>query len=289
MTTLITGATGTVGGHTATQLLDAGAKGIRVGTRRKETAAAFAERGAEVVQLDLEQPSSLGDAFAGVKRLLLVGPMPKDFGAATAEVIDAAKAAGVEFVLRISALGADATSEQNHLAKQHGIAEEHLKKSGLGYTILQPTFFADNFINFQGDAIRGQSTIYGASGEGKASYIDSEDIGRVSARILSEPDAHDGKTYVLTGPAAHSDAEIAALLSDVLGRTVRYVDLPPEQLLAGMKQGGLPDWLAESLVALEDVKKQGWAADVSPAVEQITGKKPGPVRDYFVKNRAKLS
>lgn len=288
MTILITGATGTIGSQVASELLDRGAS-VRVASRRPEALARFAERGAEVTRIDLEDPASLAPALAGVTRAFVVGPQSgPDFGAHIELVVAAAAAAGVEHLLRYSALGADPEAPLA-LSREHGVAEAHVKAGPIPWTILEPTFYQDNIITFSGDSIRSEGVFYGAAGDGAATYVSSADIARVAAAILEDPAPHAGATYVLTGPEALSSAALAALATEVLGREIRYVDLPPETLGAGMRGAGLPGWLADALVGLEAVKRDGYAAAVSPAVREITGRDPESYRTFLERNRGKLA
>ncbi len=287
-TTFITGATGTIGNQLARLLLERGDHTVRVGTRRPEAAAALAALGAEVAALDLDDPSTLPAAFAGVDRLFLVGPQTtSEFGATVQPILAAAKAAGVRFVLRLSALGAS-TDGGFALAREHGIGEAHVAASGIDWAILRPTFFQDNLLNFQGAAVAKDGAFYGASGGGAVSYISSADVARTAASILADPAPHVGKRYVLTGPEAMTDEALAALATDVIGKPLRYVDVTPDQLRGSMVEAGMPAWIADSLVALESVKAQGYAAEVSPAVEDITGKPPETYRAFLARNRARL-
>jgi uncharacterized protein YbjT (DUF2867 family) len=190
----------------------------------------------------------------------------------------------VKFILRMSAFGAHPDSPDG-ISREHGQCEELVKKSGLGWAIVQPTFFQDNFINFQGQNIVATGAFYGASAGQKTAYIASEDIAASAAAILKSPDAHQGKTYVLTGPSAHTDAEVATLLGDVLGRPVNYVDLPPEQFQGGLLAQGAPAWMADHITKLEGFKSRGEAAATTPSVKTITGRDPEPLRSYLTRNR----
>lgn len=288
MTILITGATGNIGGQLARELLDRGEK-IRAASRRPKTLSALSELGAEVVRLDLEDPTTHDAAFAGVERMFLVGPQGgPDFGAQVGPVLAAASRAGVKHVLRYSALGADPDAGFA-LAREHGIAEQLVKDSGIGWTLLGPTFYQDNLINFAGDSIRGQSTWYGASGTGKTAYVSSADIARTAATILENPDAHAGNKYTLTGPEAVTDAELAGLATEVLGREISYVDLPADKLAAGMREHGMPEWMVESMVALEGIKRDGYAAEISSDIRDVTGHEPETYRSFLERNRGKLA
>lgn len=286
-TTLITGATGTVGNQIARLLLAQGAS-IKVATRDKARAEDLARKGAEVVELDLEDRDSVAAALEGIDRLFLVGPQgDAEFGEKVAPIMAAAKRAGVSYVLRLSAFGASPDG-RFVLAKQHGIGERYVQQSGIDWTVLEPTFFQDNLIKYQGDAVRGQGAFYGASGQGKVSYISSADIARVAAAILSDPTAHVGKTYVLTGPEALSDREVAAIAHDVTGKAIEYVNLAPEVYGANLRNAGMPDWFVDSFLALEAVKRDGYATEVTSVVQDITGQPPESYRTFLQRQRNQL-
>lgn len=287
MTILITGATGTIGRQIARELLDRGAS-IRAASRDPGKLSALADRGAEVVRVDLDDPATLEPAFAGASAAFVVGPDGPTFGDAYEAIVAAASRAGLGHLLRYSALGADPDASFA-LARGHGVAETHVKNGDVPWTLLRPTFYQDNLVNFTGDSIRDEGRFYGASGDGAAAFISSADIARVAATVLESPADHAGQTYTLTGPEALTAAEVAALASEILGREIRYVDLPPEQLAAGLRQAGMADWFVDSMLALENVKRQGWAAEVSPAVRDLTGRDPETYRSFLERNRGKLA
>lgn len=279
MTILITGATGTVGSRVAAALLERGER-VRVGVRAPEKAAALREAGAEVVRLDFEDPSTLAPAFEGVRRAFLLVPFVEDFDRLVPEVLAEAKRAGVSFVVKLSAVGAEPDALLP-IGRRHAAADRAVAESGLGYAILQPTFFQDNILKFQRDALREQGAFYGASHGGRASYVSSRDIAEVAAEILVDPAAHDGARYVLTGPEALEDARVAELASAAFGAPVRYVDVPDDAYADSMRQRGAPEWMVESMLGLERLKSSGQAAGVSPAVEQILGRPPEPMASFL--------
>lgn len=286
MTTMICGATGTIGSQLARELLVRGER-VRAVSRRPAALSSLAEAGADVARVDLEEPSSLPAALEGVSKLFLVGPDVPEFGLRIKPVMAALEGSGVRFVLRYSAFGAS-SSAPFVLARQHGIAEEHVEAAGIPWAVLQPTFYQDNLINFAGEGIRVRGEFYGASGPGRTSYVSSADIVAVAATLLQRPEEHHGRRYVLTGGEALSDAELAELVSAVLDRPIRYVDLSPEELAAGMRARGMPGWIVDSLVALEGIKRAGLASAVSPAVSEITGREPETYRAFLARNRERL-
>ncbi len=274
MTILITGATGTVGSKTVSSLAALGVKAVS-GVRTP--------KGAGSVHADLDDANSLNRAFEGVKRLLLITPFVESFEPQVTRALSAAKRAGVEHVVRLSAAGASPDAGME-LARQHGRADEALKASGMGWTIVKPLFFQDNFVKFQADTIKKDGAFYGASKGGRSAYISSRDIGEVLAKVLQDPAPHAGKTLDLTGPEALSDSQAADIIGQALGKTVRYVDLEPEQLEAGLRSSGTPDWMVDGLIALEAVKANGWAAEVSPVVQSVLGKEGQRFADFIAEN-----
>lgn len=284
-TILITGATGTIGKQVAQSLLSKGAN-VRVGLRDPAKGAELAEAGATVVPFDFEKPETFAPAFEGVERVFLLSPFVENFVELVEQAARAATDAGVKFIARLSALGADPNSPEG-LSGQHGRAEEAIKASGADWAVLRPTFFQDNVLNYQAPTL-AQGSFYGASHAGKTSYVSSRDVAEVAAAILLTPQSHAGKTYTLTGPKALSDEELAGLLSRVSGRSIAYVDLPDAQLLQGQVDAGSPRWRAEHLVALEGVKAAGWAASTSPDVQAVLGRAPEGYADFLGRNQARI-
>lgn len=280
---LVTGATGTIGRQVALALAKAGAD-VRAGVRDPGKARDLADAGAELARLDWSDPASVAAAFAGVDRLFLLTPFVEDPTPMIEAALAAAKEAGVQHVVRLSAAGADSSSDFV-LARKHGLHEEAVKGSGIAWTILRPNFFMDNLVNFgPAQTIKAEGRIYGAAGDGKASWVSSVDVGEAAAAILRQPEPHAGQTYVLTGSEAISNPEIASLLGERLGREVVYVDLTLEQQRDALQQQGTPQWMVEGFVGLENVKRSGWAAGVSPAVEQLTGRPPESLSAFVQRN-----
>ena len=276
---LVIGATGTIGTQVVAALRERGAE-VRAGVRDPAKATALRELGAQLVRFDYADPSSYAAALDGIERVFSLSPFSADFEHVLAPFAASLREAGIAHVVRISASGADPASPLE-LGRRHAAAEAAIRDSGVAWTILRPTFFMDNFINFAGASVREQGTFYGASKDQPVAYVSTRDIAEVAAEILLAPSEHAGQTYALTGPSAVRDTEVAQTLSEALGREVRYIDLSPDQISAGAMQQGAPAWRAEALAGLETVKAQGWAAEVSPAVAQVLGRE-GERFDAFV-------
>jgi len=283
---LVTGATGTIGGATVRALQQAGVP-LRMALRDVSRGQALAGADDELVAFDFADPAGMQAAFVGIDAFLLVTPLVEDPTPLSAAALEAARAAGVGHVVRLSAAGAD---EQGPVAlvRHHGVGERQVRESGLGWTILRPTFFMDNLITYQGDAIRNTGAFYGAAGDGRTAYVSSDDIGAVAATILRSPESHREQTYALTGGEALTDPEVAAQLSDTLGREIHYVDLGEEGHRQALVDAQMPPFVVEAISFLEGVKRHGWAAQISPAVEAVLERAPETLQGFLERNAQRL-
>jgi uncharacterized protein YbjT (DUF2867 family) len=262
---LVTGATGTVGAATVAALEAKGAD-FKVGSRSPEKAQAL---GAPAVELDWDRPQTLSAAVSGVEKAFLVAPVTNQLETLTRAFVDAAKKAGVRHLVKLSAIGAG--PESIALGRQHGAAEEVIQSSGLEWTMVQPTSFAQNFLNYYGIDPAKDSTVCLPLGDGKTSWIDARDVGEVAATVLTE-DGHHGKTYVLTGPEALGVEEALTILSKALGHTYTYVDVSEDTARKAMGDSGVPAWLIDAYSELNAVIKNGYASGVAPGMRQVLGR-----------------
>ncbi len=281
---LVTGATGTIGGQVLSMLVEAGVD-VRAAVRRPE--AANLGDGVETVAYDIEAGTGVAEAFAGVERAFLLTPFVPGFEALTQRALDAAKAAGVRHVVKLSAAGADSKAA-SWLARSHGSGDDAAAASGMSHTILRPTFFQDNVLNYAASTIREQGTFYGASSGQPAAFISSRDVAGVAVQALVHPESHSGRIYDLTGGEAVTGEEVARMLSDATGHKITYTDLSPEQYAQGMRDAGTPEPYVEAFVWLEGVKAAGWAVAISPHVEEVLGRKPEAYAAFLARHRSML-
>ena len=275
---LVTGASGTVGSEVVKALGGQSAR-VRAGYRTRPQ---NVPAGVESVKLDYERPETIRPALQGVDTLFLlsntVDPERK--------VVDEAKRAGVKRIVKLSVIGA--AEEGFTFARWHRAVEKYIEASGLGWTFLRPNGFMQNVVTYMGETIRSQSAIYSPAGNAAASHIDARDVGAVGARVLTDK-GHEGKAYELTGPAALTYGQIAEILSRVLGRTIGYVPISPEQYRQAAVAAGTPEGYANALVDLNRYYLEGKASVVTPSVRQLTGRDAIPfeqfARDYADKLR----
>jgi uncharacterized protein YbjT (DUF2867 family) len=248
---------------------------VRALTRPSEDAASFPD-GVDVVVGDLADPPSLGGAVADVdKVLLLCGPAPNEVDL-NRNAIDAAADADVELLVRCSILGADSTS-QAAFVRDHGACDEYLRSSGLDYAIVRPNMFMQNIPESTIPSVDGQGNFYANAGEARISMVDTRDVAAVAAVLLTEP-GHEGDEVDVTGPEALSYHDVAAKLTNSMGRQVNYVPVPDDAVRQALAGYGMGEWLVESLVELfQEYGRSGtdgYASVVSDAVERLTGKPP---------------
>ena len=264
---LITGASGNVGREVLKQIAQTGAQ-VRAAFQSVSKAAA-APSGVELVTVDFNQPETLRAALKGVDRVFLVGPPTAQLPALERKAVDVIRQSEVGQVVKLSAMG----GREAIYPRQHAQSEDYILSSGVPYTFLRPNGFMQNMVNYNAPTINTQNAFYGSEGDGRVSHIDIRDVAAVAVKALTE-DGHVGNAYTLTGPEALTNTEIAQILSDDLGREIRFIDLPPAELKKALLAAGVPERSAVALLDLQRLYREGKAATVTRDVEQILGRKP---------------
>jgi len=285
MSIVITGATGHLGRLVVESLLTRGVPaGEIVATgRRTETLADLAGRGVGVRRADFDDEASLGEAFAGAEKLLLVsgseaGRRVPQHGNA----IRAAKAAGVRLIAYTSIVRADTSTLL--LAADHRDTEGLLAEAGVPHVLLRNSWYLENYT--------GQLPVYlehgiaGAAGEGRISGATRADYAEAAAAVLTG-DGHAGAVYELGGEP-FTMTELADVVSAATGRTVTYTDLPVEQYAELLVGAGLPEPVA---VVLADGDRGAAAGELlveGGDLEKLLGRTPRSLSDAVAAAVAEL-
>jgi uncharacterized protein YbjT (DUF2867 family) len=267
---LVTGAGGTVGTLLVEELRAAGQK-PRVAYHSKEKAERAKAAGHDAVAIDFGEPETLRPALAGIDTVFLLGTGIKGQTEGETNVVNAAKAAGVKKIVKLSVWGA--AGEGFTIARIHRPVERAIEASGLAWTHLRPNGFMQNFVNYMAGSIKAQGALYTPAADASISHIDARDIARVAAGVLTTS-GHDGRAYDLSGPQALSYAEAAAILTRVLGKPVTYVAVSDEAAKSAMLSGGMPAFYADALVDLNQAYRRGAGAPVTTTVKDVTGRAP---------------
>lgn len=278
---LITGASGNVGGAVLSEALQSGLK-VRAMYRSREDAAK-APAGAEAVVADFADGESLQKALKGVDSVFLVcSPIP-DLVKLESSMVDACRAAGVKRIVQNSAMGAGEV--EGSFPDWHKQVEEHIEKSGIPHTILRPDSFMQNILAYYAPTIRTQGAFYSASKNAHIAFIDVQDIAAVAVKALAlGPEETRSHTYELTGPEGVTYAELAERISRMAGRSVKYVDLPPQELKKGMLSAGMPEWQAEALIRLVGYYTSRKHEVLNDTVKQILGRPARNLDDFLRQN-----
>jgi uncharacterized protein YbjT (DUF2867 family) len=277
---LVTGASGNVGREVLKQVAQTGAK-VRAAFQSSSKQATPA--GVETAIVDYNQPDTLRTALKGADRVFLVGPPTAQLPALERKAVDVMAKCGVRHVVKLSAMG----GRQSIFTRQHAESEDYILSTGVPYTFLRPNGFMQNIVNYNAPTINTQNAFYGTEGDGQVSQIDIRDVARVAAKTLTE-DGHLGKVYTLTGPEPLTNAQVAQILSRVLTREVRYINLTPEQLKPALLSAGLPEWTADALLDLQRLYREGKASEVTEDVEKILGRKPTSLAQFLADHRSAL-
>jgi len=276
-TLLVTGATGTVGSALLTALRD---RDVTV------RAAARSPPGAgpadEWVAFDFERPETWGAALDGVDGLFLLRPPQLSRVGPIRSFVDAAARVGVAHCVVLSVLGA----ERNPLLPHRRI-ERHVASSGLDWTFLRSSFFTQNLVEVHGESLR-RGEIAVPAGDGETSFVDARDVGSVAAAALTEP-GHDGVAYDLTGPAALTYEEVAAVASDVLGYPLEYTNPSLPGFVVGSLRAGRGLGFSLVMAGIYTTARLGLAGRVTDDVERVLGRPPRDVRTVFEDYRPELA
>jgi uncharacterized protein YbjT (DUF2867 family) len=265
---LITGATGNVGSAVLDNLGTTDVS-LRALAHDESKAQSLKDRGVEAVVGDFLEPETLDPALESVSTILLVTPINPGQITQASNVIKAAKESGNDpRIVRLSVHQASHEAPARN-SRQHAEIEDELASSGLPYTLLRPTTFMQNTL-MAARTVASEGRIYQPFKGGKLGMIDARDIGEVAAKVLTE-EGHEGKVYTLTGPAAISFYDVAQALSEVLGKEVRYVNVPLEKAREAMLNMGLSEWRADVLIEYAKAHSEGYSDFTTEEVEQLTG------------------
>jgi uncharacterized protein YbjT (DUF2867 family) len=265
---LVTGAGGNVGRPLIDELAAAGMP-MRAAYRSADKAARAKAAGLDAVTVDYARAESLSPALDGVDAVFLLATGVEGQIESETNVVRAAKAAGVRRIVKLSVFGA--AEEEFGFARTHRPVEREIEASGLAWTFLRPASYMQNFTNFMAPTIRSQHAIYTLIPDAVFNHVDTRDIARVAAKVLTES-GHDGQAYTLTGPRSFSYRDAARTIGDVTGTRVQVVALTESDARAGMKAHGVPDLYADYLVDLDRWYQSGKGDMMTTSIRDVTGR-----------------
>lgn len=269
MRVLVTGSTGNVGTHVVSALVELGV----------DTVAAI-RPGADPhplvpsVALDFLDPATWPAALEGVDGLFLLRPPAiSDVGPTLNALVDAGRGT-LQQVVFLSVAGA----EKNAVIP-HAKVEKHLRSAGIPWTFLRASFFGQNLCGAYRQDIRDDDRIYVPAGHAPVSWVDTRDLGEAAARAFLRADARDA-AWTLTGRETRTFDEVAELLSQHLGRPIRYEAASVPAYLHHLRRTRGLDW-APALVytVLHTAIRFGAESRIDPTLESVLGRPPRTIED----------
>lgn len=275
MTIAITGATGQLGRlivEELKQLMPVG--GLRGIVR---TAAKASGLGIDIREAGYEDPASLREALHRVNTLLLISS--SEVGRRALQhrnVIEAAKASGVQRIVYTSILHADRSPIES-LAAEHRDTESALRESRVAHTILRNGWYTENYTSSIPAAVAGGAFV-GSAGDGRISAAARADYASAAVAVLALP-GHEGKTYELAGDTAWTLTDLAAEVSRQSGRMIPYRNLPEDEYVAMLAGAGLPEWLARALASWDTGASQDALFDDSRQLSNLITRPTTPLAE----------
>ena len=249
---------------------------------RQERIAALKAQGCEAMVADFDDPAALTRACKGAQKAFLVTPAHQEMGRWKANVVHATADAGVQHMVMSTGLGASPKARLT-FGIWHSASQELLKESGMGWTLIQPTYFVQNLL-WQSDSIANGNTYLDDVG-GPVSWVDARDIADVSTEALTG-EGHLGKAYGLTGDEALSGDDIAALLTQTLGRDITRRAVGPDEARANMITSGMVAEVADAMIELAGLAPKGYLSGTETTVQDVLGRPARRFADFITENAA---
>ena len=278
---LVTGASGQLGRLVVTELLQQGATRVVAGSRTPDKLSDLAAQGVETRTVDFDQPDTLRAAFAGIERLVLISAdnieEPGRRLAQHRAAVAAAVESGVQHIVYTSAPSPYPTAESS-LNNDHFWTEAALFAAPCDWTILRNQLYAELLLMNIDSAAKSGQLFSATEGHGRT-YVARRDCARAVAGALLG--ARGREVLDVTGPETITQEQVAALFSELTGKTISHVEVPPAGLHKGLTQAGLPPSLAKALVDFDVATARGYYALVTPTVERLSGHRPVAVRAFL--------
>ncbi|WP_374517868.1 SDR family oxidoreductase [Undibacterium squillarum] len=266
----ITGASGQLGRLVIAQLLKTVPASQLIAIVRKPSSVVdLAAQGVQVRQADYNDSGAMQAALEGVQRLLLISS--SEIGQREAQhrnVIQAAKAAGVQLIAYTSLLHADRSPLA--LAQEHVATEQILRDSGIAHAILRNGWYTENYLGSL-PVVLQYGAVLGASGEGRISSASRADYAAAAAAVLQDANAG-GKVLELAGDTSYSLGELAAEIAAQSGKPVQFQNMPTAAYQAALESFGLPAGFAALLADSDEGASKGGLFDDSHTLSQLIGR-----------------
>lgn len=285
---LVTGAAGDIGAigrNLTATLLTKGHKVRALVRREDERAEALRRLGAEVVQGDLTDLTSMHRVIEGTARIYFGMSVSPAYLEATVNTAAVARHHGVEAFVNMSQMTVtqmsitETTASPQH--KLHWLAEQALAWSGLPIVTVRPTVFLESFfLRLAVAGIRERDELALPLGSGRTSPVSAVDVARAVSVILDDPAPHIGQIYNLTGFESADLTHYARVFSAALGRTISYRDVPLSAWIDRLRATGVPAHLLGHLATMAELHARGRYDRMTDDLFTLTGQRPTSMHDF---------
>lgn len=272
---LVTGASGAIGRIIIHDMVNRG-KEVRAGVHSEEQFNLVKMTGVELTRLEYGDFSTIDHALQEIESLFLITPYAREQVEYAKRMIDRALLFGVSHIVYVSIMGAE-QEPGTQFGRWHRRIEKYLQSQSVASTILRPNVYMQNFLRFIQPS--GGLVYVPLNGAG-VSYIDVRDVATVASEVLIAGKEHFGNTYELTGPFPLTMDDVADILSEAVGSHVGYINISEETAKHIMESLGTPGWMAEGILELYAMQRNGINSTISGSVEEITGRKPVPFDQF---------
>ncbi|MFG3255038.1 NAD(P)H-binding protein [Streptomyces sp. NPDC048172] len=268
-TTLVLGATGKTGRRVAARLRLRGTP-VRAASRSSAT------------RFDWSDPGGWDAALRGVSAVYVV---PPTVPGPVHEFVSRAEAAGVRHLVLLSGHGSDTWGDSDFGLDMRS-AEDAVRNSALGWTVLRPSNFDQNFDEdlFHAPLVAGELAL--PAGTVPEPFIDIEDVADVAAAVLADPGPHAGRIHELTGPRALTFAEAVELMSLASGRDITYRQVSPAEYTAALVESGWDKEEARHVADMFVLMERGVTAGTEDGVANVLGRPPRTFEEYVLRTAA---
>jgi uncharacterized protein YbjT (DUF2867 family) len=276
---LITGAAGDTGRAAVKEAIALGLNVRAMVHNRDARSEALEKLDAEVVAGDHLEINTVRAAMEGVDAAYLVWPVAPGLIHATVNFAQAAREAGVSTIINQSQRSANRDSTSNS-CRDSFIAEQVLNRSGVPVVHLRPTYFLEWLLYPWQLPYLQKGVLRMPVGKGRHSPIAADDQGRAIAALLKNPEAHIGRTIPISGPVEMDHEQMAAELTEALGRRIVFQDLPIDEYCRSLEAMGVPAYIVQHLGGAMDDYQHGHMSGVDNNVEELTGRRSMTVGEF---------
>jgi len=279
MKILVTGATGKLGSATIEQLLKKTDPNNIVALARDENKAGhLIERNIEVRTGDFDDTASLDRAMRDIEKVLLISTVDPNRFQQHANVVDAARKAGVKFMAYTSVPLKDLHSAAaKFLLESHFQTEDYIKETGMAHAILRNNIYADMLPMYLGEKVF-ETGIHLPAGDGKLPFALRREMGEATANLLFQSGQHQNRTYELTNTELYSFQDIADVLSGLSGKKITYTNVGPDEFKKTLEGQHVPEEIVSIFTAFVTDFKNHQYEKATNDLEGLLGRKPATLK-----------